>query len=235
MKTRNRTRIARVSPALMVAMLALLVALSGTAIATTSAIVTGKQIVNGSITGADVKNRSLRPIDFRGSLRGPRGLQGITGPQGPQGPSGIAGQPGPKGDQGDKGDKGEKGDKGQDLTVDSTLPPGKTLAGVWATSEQFHSVTFQPRLAFAIPEANHHYIGLGDPKPSACQGTAAAPTAATGHVCVYANWEFDVNSVQFSNPEFSKLGFNLFFYYGSANGNARGTWAATAPVPINLP
>jgi hypothetical protein len=108
MKTRNRTRIARVSPALMVAMLALLVALSGTAIATTSAIVTGKQIVNGSITGADVKNRSLRPIDFRGSLRGPRGLQGITGPQGPQGPAGIAGQPGPKGDQGERATKASR-------------------------------------------------------------------------------------------------------------------------------
>jgi Collagen triple helix repeat (20 copies) len=231
MKTSNRARIGRVSPALAVAMLALLVALTGTAVATTSAVVTGKQIVNGSITGADVKNRSLRPIDFRGSLRGPRGLQGMPGPQGPQGQSGIAGQPGPKGDQGEKGDKGEKG---QDLTVDSTLPPGKTLAGVWATSEHYQSVTFQPRLAFSIQEANHHYIGLGDPKPPACQGTTAAPTAAPGHLCIYANWEFDVTSAQFVNTEFSKLGFSLFFYYASANGNARGTWAATAPV-FNLP
>jgi hypothetical protein len=36
---------------MVVAMLALLVALSGTAVATTSVLITGKQIKNGSITG----------------------------------------------------------------------------------------------------------------------------------------------------------------------------------------
>lgn len=53
----------------LVAMLALFVALSGTAVATTSALVTGAQIKNSSITGADVKNKSLGPADFKGSLK----------------------------------------------------------------------------------------------------------------------------------------------------------------------
>jgi hypothetical protein len=44
-------RLGRVSPAMVVAMVALLVALSGTAVATTSVLITGKQIKNGSITG----------------------------------------------------------------------------------------------------------------------------------------------------------------------------------------
>jgi hypothetical protein len=42
-----------------VAMLALFVALTGTAVATTSALITGKQIKNGSITGLDIKNKSV--------------------------------------------------------------------------------------------------------------------------------------------------------------------------------
>lgn len=79
---------------MLVAMLALFVALSGTAVATTSALITGAQIKNGSITGADVKNKSLTARDFRGSVRGARGLQGPPGPQGPQGLQGAKGDPG---------------------------------------------------------------------------------------------------------------------------------------------
>ena len=87
-------RLARQSPAMIVAMLALFVALTGTAVATTSALITGKQIANNSITGADVKNKSLTPKDFKGSVRGPRGLRG------PAGPAGAAGAKGDKGDPG---------------------------------------------------------------------------------------------------------------------------------------
>jgi Collagen triple helix repeat (20 copies) len=96
----------RVSPAMLVAMLALFASLTGTAVATTSALITGKQIRNNSITGADVKNRSLTPRDFRGSVRGPRGPRGPQGLQGLQGPQGIQGLKGDKGDKGDAGDAG---------------------------------------------------------------------------------------------------------------------------------
>lgn len=47
-----------------------------------------------SINGLDVKNKSLTPRDFRGSVRGPRGLRGLTGPAGPQGAPGAAGASG---------------------------------------------------------------------------------------------------------------------------------------------
>jgi hypothetical protein len=96
-------RLLRQSPAMVVAMLALFVALTGTAVATTSALITGNQIKNSSITGADVKNKSLTPRDFRGSVRGPRGLRGLTGA------TGTAGGAGAKGDKGDKGDPGPQG------------------------------------------------------------------------------------------------------------------------------
>jgi hypothetical protein len=80
---------------MIVAMLALFVALTGTAVATTSALITGKQIKNSSITGADVKNKSLTSKDFKGSLRGPRGLRGLTGATGATGATGPPGAPNP--------------------------------------------------------------------------------------------------------------------------------------------
>lgn len=92
-------RSVRQSPAMVVAMIALFVALSGTAVATTSALITGKQIRNNSITGADVKNKSLTPRDFRGSVRGPRGFRGLAGAQGPQGAQGPAGPVNPNADK----------------------------------------------------------------------------------------------------------------------------------------
>jgi hypothetical protein len=85
---------ARQSPALIVAMIALFVALTGTAVATTSALITGAQIKNNSITGLDVKNRSLTPRDFRGSVRGPRGPAGPPGAAGAAGAQGAQGPPG---------------------------------------------------------------------------------------------------------------------------------------------
>lgn len=96
-------RLGRPSPALVIAMIALFVALSGTAVATTSVLITGKQVKNGSITGLDVKNKSLTAVDFKGALRGApgpagpggaQGPQGLQGPQGAQGIQGIQGVPG---------------------------------------------------------------------------------------------------------------------------------------------
>jgi hypothetical protein len=128
-------RFARVSPAMIVAMIALFVALSGTAVATTSALIGSAQIRNNSITGLDVKNRSLRPIDFRGSIRGPRGLRGLTGATGATGAPGATGA---KGDTGATGARGPsdglsiRGATAIALTgVDQTLVTLNLAAGKW--------------------------------------------------------------------------------------------------------
>jgi hypothetical protein len=94
------SKLARQSPALIVAMIALFVALTGTAVATTSALITGAQIKNGSITGLDVKNKSLTARDFKGSVRGARGLRGLQGPPGPAGAQGAQGAQGIQGPPG---------------------------------------------------------------------------------------------------------------------------------------
>jgi hypothetical protein len=69
---------------MLVAVLALFVALGGTAVA--GKLITSKKIKNNSITGIDVKDESLTPDDFSGSVQGPQGPRGLQGPAGPAGP-----------------------------------------------------------------------------------------------------------------------------------------------------
>jgi hypothetical protein len=132
----SKRRILRPSPALVVAMIGLFVALTQTGMASRAleaagcACATGSDIVNGSLTGLDIKDKSLTKKDFNGSVAGPPGQQGAPGangapgaqgspgPGGLQGPQGLGGAKGDKGDQGIagiqglKGDKGDKGDQG---------------------------------------------------------------------------------------------------------------------------
>jgi hypothetical protein len=115
--------VARQSPAMIVAMIALFVALSGTAVATTSALITGAQIKNNSISGVDVKNKSLTQQDFKGSVRGAQGAAGPSGPAGPQGPQGFQG---PQGGQGPEGPPGERGSEGLRGPAGPTGPQGTT-------------------------------------------------------------------------------------------------------------
>jgi hypothetical protein len=79
----------RPSPALVIAMVALFVALSGTGYA-------AFKLPRNSVTSINVKDRSLLAKDFRaGQL--PRGAEGPAGPAGAAGPAGPAGPTGPSG------------------------------------------------------------------------------------------------------------------------------------------
>jgi hypothetical protein len=62
--------------------------------ATSAALVTGKQIKDGSVTGIDIRNDSLRAREFGRLSSGPSGIQGPAGPQGPRGPQGPPGTSG---------------------------------------------------------------------------------------------------------------------------------------------
>jgi len=108
----------RFTPAMIVAMIALAVALSGTAVAGTAKLITGSQIANGAIKLAHINSSTKAALKGqRGATgaQGPAGAQGPVGPQGAtgaKGDAGAVGAPGAKGDAGLKGDKGDKGDKG---------------------------------------------------------------------------------------------------------------------------
>ena len=78
-------RLRSISPATVIALLALFVSLTGTATAIT--IITGRNVKDGSLTGQDVKDRSLTRSDLSiGTLtRGPAGPAGGRGSRGDRG------------------------------------------------------------------------------------------------------------------------------------------------------
>lgn len=105
----NVARRARVTPATVIASIALLVSLTGTSVAAVSQLsknsVGTAQLKKNAVTSVKVKNGSLLRADFKSGqiptgARGPAGPQGAQGPQGPQGaqgPQGLQGLPGATG------------------------------------------------------------------------------------------------------------------------------------------
>ena len=123
-----------------VAYLALFAALGGSAYA--AATITGADIQDGTVTGRDVKNRSLGANKLsakaRESLASRPGPQGAPGAKGDKGEPGAPGPAGPKGEPGFNGDIGPKGatgpagptgPQGAPGPMGPQGPPGPTLPG----------------------------------------------------------------------------------------------------------
>ncbi len=96
------------SPALVVALVALFVALSGSAVAATRLLVHTGNIANGAVTGEKIANGAVGVNKLSRRVRTalatagqPRGtVSGSQGPAGPQGPQGTTGPQGPTGFEG---------------------------------------------------------------------------------------------------------------------------------------
>ena len=114
----------RVTPSMVISVVALFVALGGTGIAARSALIGSKQIADHSIRLVDLNGSAVK------ALRGQRGPAGADGAPGPQGPQGQSGAPGPPGSAGPAGANGANGtfdpNKIQYVTgPDVTLQPGE--------------------------------------------------------------------------------------------------------------
>jgi hypothetical protein len=238
------------SPALIVAMIALFVALTQTGLASRAvqAVQAGcncansSDIINNSLVSADIKNGSLLKKDFKkGQIpAGARGARGPAGPAGPAGPGGPAGPAGPGGPGGPGGPPGPQGPAGPLL---DTLPAGRTLRGEWsvlehptAAGQQFgDSITFQlPLTATPVP----HYIEAGAGTPAGCTGNRTNPGANPGHLCVFETETVGANpaplicnwtSNSCGGP--SARGFTVVpFSSGAGTMETNGTWAVQAPA-----
>lgn len=108
----------RLTYANVTATIALFVALGGTSYAAIT--VTGRNIKDGTVTSADVRDRSLRAHDFRrGELPA-----GAAGAKGETGPAGADGAPGPRGETGATGPRGDAGAGGPAGPTGATGPTG---------------------------------------------------------------------------------------------------------------
>jgi hypothetical protein len=120
---------ARLTYANVIATLALFVALGGTATAA-GVLITGRNIRDGSISGADIKNRSIKRVDLATALTNGKRISGPVGPPGEPGPRGTAGDRGSAGPAGPRGPQGAQGNPGSDATLDG-VAAGGDLTGTY--------------------------------------------------------------------------------------------------------
>ena len=213
-----KIRFRRPSPAMVVALLALFVALGGSSYAALT--VTGRNVKNSSLTGRDVKNNSLTGRDVKNLSSGDVKDSSLLARdfkrgQLPAGAQGIQGVPGPFPD---------------------AFPSGKTARGAYAASgfatgagQVFRDAqSFFYQLSAEL--ADTHFIADGAPAPPQCPGTKEAPQAQPGHLCVYEHVSQNATTVIDDPAGTLRQGF-VIQTSSVAGGQvqSRGTWAVTAP------
>ncbi len=230
-----------------ISVIALVFAMTGGAFAAKYVITSTKQIKPSVVKALKGKKGPAGPAGSAGAQGpvGPAGPKGDTGAQGPQGKEGPEGKQGPQGIQGKEGKAGTTG-------FTETLPEGETETGPWMVSGVGGASAILVPLPFNIPLAaplgasSVHYVSTkeineeeGKTPPAACQGTAAAPEAAAGHLCVYlagfAFAEEPTPSIHDTSAgpdgSFPPLGAGTsgaVLIAAGYGGFAWGTWAVTA-------
>lgn len=115
------------------------------------------------------------------------GKNGAAGAQGPAGPAGATGAKGENGATGQQGETGETGETGPAGPVETTLPAGKTMTGVWGfresnVTEAYAQISFPLRYP---GEPEFHVLNEGEASTTECPGSASNPQAQAGHLCIY--------------------------------------------------
>jgi hypothetical protein len=181
------------SPALVVAVIAIVLACAGGASAA-SKLITGKDIKNSSVTGADIRNGSIGNADIEegsiGTSRLALSLQDAIDRAGTPGPQGAAGPQGPAGPQGRKGDPGPSATSGLttqtgSLVVASGGIDGGTVycaSGQRAVSGGFYSDGGFVYISRPSPDRSGWQVALdntGYPtRPRCSPATPSVPAAA---------------------------------------------------------
>jgi hypothetical protein len=133
----RRTLLRRVSSAHAIALLALVLALGGTA--TAALVITGADVRDGSLTGADLAAHTIGPRELQGTRNpGPEG----PGPAGPQGPPGPQGAPGPQGERGPSTAHSTRVQERAHTGGSFTMAALDLPAGVYAVTAQADLTTF---------------------------------------------------------------------------------------------
>lgn len=189
---------------LVVAIVALVAALSGAAYAASDNHLSGgeKKEVK-KIAKTEAKKFA---IPGPAGPTGPAGPAGATGPAGPEGkpgadgkagatgPTGPTGKTGPTGVTGAAGVTGPTGEAGPctETNPECRLPSGATLAGTWSLGStppertfQFTSISFGLRVENEEGEKPTLVYLAQEEEAEECPGTASEPAADPGFLCVY--------------------------------------------------
>lgn len=201
------------SAGLVIAVLALIIALAGTALA-------AKRVFT--------KQQEKQIVKIAKKYAGKDGAPGATGPQGLAGPAGAKGDTGAPGPEGPAGEPGEPGPEGSPWAAGGILPSGESLYGNWAVGGLEVKGFVAGAISFGIPlEAapTAVFVPFGEDKSGeGCPGTAAAPTANAGKLCIYGG---EVVLGTFNGAEPNKQGASFTMQGNPVVGI--GTWAVTAP------
>ena len=153
----------QITPATVMAFVALVFALTGGAFAATGGSGSGGGSSSHGRLTASIAKKKTTPKGPRGpagpagknGTNGTNGAPGATGPAGPAGPAGGTGPAGTNGTTGTNGEKGEKGETGPAGAAGPSgggepLPAGKTETGTWS---------------FGAPAAEYVRLSLSFPIP----------------------------------------------------------------------
>ncbi|MFL5846534.1 MAG: hypothetical protein ACJ762_17755 [Solirubrobacteraceae bacterium] len=222
------------SPSLVISLLALAVALGGTAYAAVK--ITGRDVKNGSLTGADVKNRSLHAADLAADAK-------VAGPAGPAGATGNTGAAGAKGADGANGTNGTNGTNGaRGVSAWDTIPSGQTVRGEFFYDSTGTGASVTDGMAINLPAlapepltyttVNFAPGGVATDGDPTCTGDSFAPTAPAGQLCIYVATSNHISTASARNGNLA-LQTGLVDITSDATSGTdkylRATWAYTAP------
>ena len=207
------------SPSTLLALAALVMATTGSAIAAKHYLITSTKQIKPSVLT---------------QLKGKRGPRGLQGPQGLQGATGTAGA------AGTNGTNGTNGSDGLGLTEDQTLPSGKTETGSYVlklnnnADQGAVALPMRPKLPAEMDPAHVNTTTSGTPTTH-CTGTATAPTAEPGYLCIYETSRANMTTLGIFKIDKSSgngvgvHGASIYYSATAAGALVQAVWAVTAP------
>jgi hypothetical protein len=206
---------------LVIAVVALVVAVAGTAFA----------------AGGLTKQQEKQVKKIAKKYAGKNGAPGAAGPQGSAGPQGAKGDQGPKGDAGAPGTNGDDGQDGEDGVCSEgvptcVLPKGATVTGVWGVratgvGQAYAQISFPLRFTGAEPTVSFIEGGAATEK---CPGSVENPEALPGNLCIYVALleNFNFCCIVDADDQFrSGALLRLPLTNTAEEAVAHGTWALT--------
>jgi hypothetical protein len=142
------------------------------------------------------------------------------------------------------GTRGPKGKEGSPWTAGGVLPAEKTEAGTWSFGQEEHFTHVAVAISFTIPLATApaaHFINAagkevllseeGEPEEvesTECKGTASAPAARPGNLCVYTLLLTGAEAFSGAEMGASTVGSLMGMNHTGPEARGWGTWAVTA-------